>query len=74
MIKPIKVYIKLDAQANIVSIASSVFLKDTTGWVLIDEGTGDRYAHAQSQYLENGIQNKHGEYNYSYQDGAIYKN
>lgn len=71
MIKPIKVYIKLDAHNNIVAVASSVFLKDTIGWVFVDEGEGDRYAHAQSQYLKYPITDFLGSYNYIYANGVI---
>lgn len=49
--EPIKVYVQVDDQGRITAIGSSIFVLDPTGWVQIDEGEGDRYAHAQSHYL-----------------------
>ena len=37
----------------------------------IDEGEGDKYVHAQSQYLENGLIDKYGRYNYKYVEGKV---
>ena len=45
------VYIKTDAQSRITAINSSAFLPDTAGWMKIDEGFGDRFHHAQGNYL-----------------------
>lgn len=50
-----KVYAHLDSAGSITAINSSAFLPDTTGWTLIDEGTGDRYHHAQGNYFDGGI-------------------
>lgn len=49
--KPYGVYIKTDTQNRITSINSSAFLHDVSGWMKIDEGYGDRYHHAQGNYL-----------------------
>lgn len=46
-----KVYARVDAKGRILAINSDAFLPDTSGWVLIDEGAGDRYHHAQGNYL-----------------------
>ena len=35
-----KVYVLSDAENNITAINSSAFLKDSGGWIEIDEGTG----------------------------------
>ncbi|MCQ5130414.1 hypothetical protein NE562_12145 [Butyricicoccus faecihominis] len=51
--KPIKVYVKVDDQSRITAVGSSIFITDPTGWVQIDEGYGDHYAHAQSQYFDS---------------------
>lgn len=67
----IKVYIKTNANGEITDIASSAFLEDTWGWIKIDEGIGDKYAHAQSQYLPKPLINHNGEYNYKYSNGRI---
>ena len=51
----IQVYAKADAAERVEELGSSVFLTDLTGWVQIDEGEGDRYAHAQGNYLEKPL-------------------
>ena len=49
--KPYIVYIKTDNTNRITAIDSSAFLSDTTGWTEIDSGFGDKYHHAQGNYL-----------------------
>lgn len=60
----IKVYAKADAAGRVEELGSSVFLTDLTGWVQIDEGEGDRYAHAQGNYLEKSLMDADGTHNY----------
>ena len=67
----IKVYIKTNENNEIIQIASSIFLNDTTGWILIDEGNGDKYAHAQSQYLDKRLTDDQGRYNYKLVDTKV---
>jgi hypothetical protein len=67
----IKVYIKVNEFNEIVDILSSVFLKNNTGWIMIDEGYGDKYAHAQSQYLDNSLTDMEGSYIYKFINGNI---
>lgn len=62
----IKVYIQTDSNKTVIAINSSIFLQDTTGWIEIDEGNGDKYSHAQSQYLEKGLVDEKGRFNYKY--------
>jgi len=50
-----KVYAKADDQGKITDINSSAHLRDTDGWTLIDEGTGDRYYHAQGNYFDKPL-------------------
>ena len=69
--QPIKVYIKINLNNEVIDINSEIFIKDLTGWVYIDSGFGDKYAHAQSQYLEKGLINEDGHYNYKYINGGI---
>lgn len=64
MSKMVKVYAKTNEHGEIIGIGSSIFLLDTTDYILIDEGIGDKYAHAQNQYLANGIVDEQGRYNY----------
>ena len=66
-----KVCVKLDENNIITTINSSAFLPDTTGWTVVDEGTGDRYHHAQGNYLPKGLVDGNGSYNYRYIDGVL---
>lgn len=65
----IKVYAKIDEQDNITAINSSIFLNDLNGWTEIDSGYGDKYAHAQGNYLDEPLTNENGEYNYKLING-----
>jgi hypothetical protein len=65
----IKVYAKINSNNVIVDINSSIFLADTTGYVMIDEGQGDKYSHAQGNYLTNGLLDNEGKYNYKLENG-----
>lgn len=67
----IKVYAKLDENNVIISINSSIFLKDTTDYIEIDEGMGDKFAHAQGNYLSKGLIDEQGRYNYKYVDETL---
>lgn len=60
----IQVYAKTDAAGRVEELGSSVFLTDLTGWVQIDEGEGDLYAHAQGNYLEKSLMDADGTHNY----------
>lgn len=73
--QPIKVYIKVNTNNEIIEVGSSVFIKDLTDWIEIDEGFGDRYAHAQSQYFDKPLMNENGEYCYAYsiEGGFVYE-
>ena len=68
--EPYKVYVKTNAAGYIVAVNSSAFLADPTGWVQIDEGTGDRYHHAQAHYFPLPIITEGGAYRYKLVDGA----
>ena len=65
------VYIKTDENSNVTAVNSSAFLPNATGWIEIEQGTGDRYMHAQGNYLEKGLVDEHGRYNYRYVDGQV---
>ena len=69
--QPIKVYVKINTNNEIIAVGSSIFIKDLTGWIYIDSGYGDRYAHAQSQYFDKPLMNEDGTYNYKYEYGKI---
>lgn len=66
-----KVYVKTNENNEITQIASSIFLEDTNNWTEIDKGNSDKYAHAQSQYLEKGLTDNQGRYNYKLVDGEL---
>lgn len=56
-----KVYVKTDDQGRITDINSDIFLDvDPLDWVLIDEGEGDKYTHAQGHYLPGGLIDDNG--------------
>ena len=69
--QPIKVYVKVNDKNEVVEVGSSIFIEDTTGWIEIDEGFGDKYAHAQSQYFNKPLINEDGVYNYKYINGKV---
>ena len=66
-----KVFIKLDDEDNIININSEIFIEDTSDWIEIDDGEGDKYAHAQGNYLPKPLINDIGYYNYKYKDNKI---
>lgn len=63
------VYVLTDTQGHITAINSSAFLADTTGWVQIDQGGGDKYHHAQGNYFDKPITDNRGIYRYELVDG-----
>lgn len=67
-----KVYVSLQ-DGYITSINSEIFLsqEEMDSMTEIDQGQGDKYAHAQSQYLEKGLFDEHGRYNYKYVEGKV---
>lgn len=69
----VKVYINKDLENNITSINSEIFLseEEMSTMTEIDKGQGDKYAHAQGLYLEKGLVDKYGRYNYKYVEGKV---
>lgn len=65
------VYVKPNENGYITAVNSSAFLSDTTGWVEIDRGTGDRYHHAQGNYFPESIYTDGGAYRYKLVDGEV---
>lgn len=66
-----KVYAKMGKNGAITAINSSAFLSDVTGWTEIDEGEGDKYHHAQNNYLSAGLTDENGIFNYKLTDGKL---
>lgn len=58
-----KVYVRTDSGGIITDINSSAFVSGD-GWTEIDCGDGDRFHHAQGNYLERGLTGDDGIYNY----------
>lgn len=67
-----KVYVSLQ-DGYITSINSEIFLsqEEIQTMTEIDKGQGDKYAHAQSQYLEKGLVDEYGRYNYKFVEGKV---
>lgn len=67
-----KVYVSLQ-DGYITSINSEIFLseEEMSTMTEIDRGQGDKYAHAQSQYLDKELVDEHGRYNYKYVEGKV---
>ena len=68
---PYGVYVQADEQGRVVGINSDEFLQEVTGWIKIDEGYGDRYHHAQGNYLNGPVMNEEGVYRYKLEDGQV---
>lgn len=65
------VYVLTDSQNRITDVQSSAFLTETDGWVEIDRGTGDRYHHAQGNYLPKPVTDERGVCRYKLHEGQI---
>lgn len=69
--KPYIVYVKVNDLGYIIDVNSSAFLEDTTGWVEIDSGYGDKYHHAQGNYFPKPVMTIDGVYYYKLIDGEV---
>lgn len=62
------VFVQTDLRSRVVAVNSSAFVG--VGWgVLVDEGVGDRYHHAQGNYFEGGLYTEDGIPRYKLEDG-----
>lgn len=68
-----KVYVKTNAEGDVLDINSEIFLseKQKKEWTVIDQGNGDRYAHAQGNYIDGPLYDIKGRPRYKLQNGAI---
>lgn len=66
-----KVYVKPNESGYITAVNSSEFLTDTTGWVEIDRGYGDKHHHAQNNYFPEPIVTMGGAYRYKLVNGQV---
>lgn len=69
--EPYIVYVKPNSDSYITAVNSSAFLTDTTDWVEIDSGYGDKYHHAQGNYFPKSIITDGGAYRYKLVDGNV---
>lgn len=65
-----KVYVRTDSGGIITDINSSAFISGD-GWTEIDCGEGDRFHHAQGNYLEAALTDGDGLYNYKLVGGVL---
>ena len=63
------VYVKVNESGYITAVNSSAFLNDFTGWTEIDQGQGDKYHHAQGNYLPGPLMTDGGAYRYKLVNG-----
>ena len=68
---PYLVYVRADEQGHISAVQSSAFLTETAGWVEIDRGYGDRYHHAQANYLPEPLYDERGVHRYRLLNGRV---
>jgi len=66
-----KVYVKTNDNGYIVAINSDGFLKETSEWIEIDSGIGDRFYLAYGNYFPKPIMTEAGAYRYKMTDGKI---
>ena len=66
-----RVYIKIDSENRVTAVNSEIFISDFSGWVEIDSGDGDKFAHAQGNYLPLPLIDENGCYRYKFQNGKI---
>ena len=67
-----KVYTKTDAQGRILRCEGGYTMSnidDVSEWIVIDEGTGDRYNLCQSNYFDGGLYTEDGICRYVYENG-----
>lgn len=69
--QPYKVLVRVDDAGRVTAINSSAFVQDADGWVEIDSGWGDRYHHAQGNYLPLPLRDDRGVCRYRLADGAV---
>lgn len=65
-----KVLVQTDDAGRVTAINSDAFVSGD-GWTAIDEGEGDRYRHAQNNYLLKPLTDERGVYRYKLVDGLV---
>ena len=67
------VYVRADERGRVTEVNSSAFLVECAGFTAIDSGTGDRYAHAQGNYLPKPLLDERGIPRYRLQNGKLFE-
>jgi len=67
----IEVYIKIDGAGKVTNVNSSLFVESMEDWLKIDEGKGDKYAHAQGNYFEKPLFDERGLHNYVFANNSV---
>ena len=67
--QPYKVLVRVDDAGRVLEVNSDAFITDTGGWTEIDRGWGDKYHHAQGNYLLGPMMDERGIYRYKLVDG-----
>lgn len=71
--QPYKVLVRVDSAGRVVEINSSAFVQDASSWTEIDSGWGDKYHHAQGNYLESPLTDERGLFLYKLESGKAVK-
>lgn len=69
-----KVYVLCDSEGRIIRVEGGYTIgniKDFLGWILVDEGEGDKYNLCQSNYLPKGLTEENGVYLYKLSNGSV---
>ena len=66
---PYAVLVRTDEQNRITEINSNAFVADANGWTKIEEGWGDKFHHAQGNYLPKPLMDERGVYRYKLENG-----
>lgn len=66
-----RVFIKIDSKNRITAVNSEIFISDFSGWTEIDSGDGDKFTHAQGNYLPMPLTDENGVYRYKFENGII---
>lgn len=72
--EPIKVYIEINENNEIIKVFSSEFEEPKESSIFIDSGFGVKYRHAQNNYLNKPLLNEKAQYNYKYIDNKVVEN
>lgn len=65
------VYIKTDETGRIIGVNSDAFLSSLDGWTKIAEGHGDKFHHAQGNFLDKPLTDENGVFCFKLANGKI---